>query len=261
MFSGFYLGMFLLLFALIVRGVAFEFRSKNASPKWRGGWDWGIAISSFLASFLLGVVFTNLVRGVPIDANMQFTGTFFSLLNPVSILGGLAVAGLFLLHGANFLSLKLMDDLRTRAHDAAARMWRVAIILAAGLFVMLSVFPSAFSEKGVIALILPGLAAISLIVSRVCIRAKKEGWAFVTSGLAVIFTVVGYFAALFPNVMISTTDPAFNLTITNASSSPYTLKVISIVAVIFVPVVLAYQIWTYVVFKKRVKADPKKLTY
>ncbi len=261
MFSGFYLGMFLLLLALIVRGVAFEFRSKTDSPKWRTSWDFAIAIASTLAAFLLGVVFTNLVKGVPIDANMQYTGTFFNLLNPINLLGGLVVIAIFLLHGANFLALKLVDDLREKANRAASKIWLFSIVLAGGLFAYLAIAASAFSAKGWTAFILPALAALALLVSSIYNRAKKEGWAFIATGLAVVFTVTSFFLALFPNVMISSTDPTFNLTIANASSSPYTLKVMSIVALIFVPVILAYQIWTYIVLHKRVKADPKTLTY
>ncbi len=261
LFSGFYLGFFLLLFALIVRGVGFEFRSKLSAPRWRYGWDWAIAISSFFAAFLLGVVFTNLVRGVPIDGDMQYTGGFFTLLNPISLLGGLAVVMLFLFHGANFLSLKLSEGLRERAHNAARTYFPAALLFALGLFAALLFTPSAFSAKGVLSAILPVLAAAALVVSRVMMGKKKEGWAFICSSLAVVLTVAALFAALFPNVMVSSTDAANNLTIYNASSAPYTLKVISIIAAIMVPVVLAYQVWTYVVFKKRVKADSKTLTY
>ena len=261
MFSGFYLGFFLLLFALIIRGVAFEFRSKSESPKWRYGWDRAISISSFLAAFLLGVVFTNLVRGVPIDSNMQYTGTFFNLLNPISLLGGVTVVLLFCFHGANFLSLKLTEGLRAKAHTNAKMYFTAALVFALGLFAALFFTKSAFSSKGLVTLILPVLAAAAMIVSRVMMGKKHEGWAFICSSLAVVFTVGALFLALFPNVMISSTNAAYHLTIYNASSSPYTLKVMSIVAAIMVPVVLIYQIWTYTVFKKRVKADAKGLTY
>lgn len=261
LFSGFYLGMFLLLLALIVRGVAFEFRSKISSPGWRFGWDWAIAVASFVASFLLGVVFTNLVRGVPIDADMQYTGTFLTLLNPVSLLGGLAVVFVFIFHGANFLSLKLTEGPRVKAHNAAVRNFPAALIFAVGLFAALYFTDSAFSEKGALTLVLPLLAAAALVLSRVLGGQKKEGWAFILSSAAVVFLVAAIFIALFPNVMISSTDVANNLTIHNASSSPYTLKVMSIVAAVMLPIVLAYQVWTYWVFRKRVKADPKSLTY
>jgi len=261
MFSGFYLGFFLLLFALIVRGVAFEFRSKHDTSRWRYGWDRAISISSFIAAFLLGVVFTNLVRGVPIDADMQFTGTFWSLLNPISLLGGLTVVMLFCFHGANFLSLKLTEGLRAKAHGNAKMYFTAALVFALGLFAALFFTKSSFSSKGLISLILPLLAVASLVASRMMMEQKREGWAFITSSLAVILVVAALFFALFPNVMISSTAAANNLTIYNSSSSPYTLRVISIIAAVMVPVVIAYQVWTYYVFRKRVKADAKTLTY
>ncbi len=261
LFSGFYLGFFLLLLALIFRGVAFEFRSKLGSPKWRNTWDVLIGVSSFLAAFLLGVVFTNLVKGVPIDGNQIYTGTFFTLLNPLSIVGGLAVVMVFLVHGTNFLSLKLTDELRERVSKTAKVLWATALGIA-GMYLIWVVFATqAFISKGFVGMIAPLLAAVTLVLSRVFMHTKKEGWAFTMSGLAIVFTVASLFTALFPNVMVSSTSADFSLTIYNASSSPYTLKVMTIVACVFLPVVLAYQVWTYIVFKKRVKADVKTLHY
>lgn len=261
MFSGFYIGLFLLLMVLIFRGVAFEFRSKIGSPKWRGTWDWAIALSSLLAPFLLGVVFTNLVRGVPINGSQIYTGTFFTLLNPLSLLGGLALALISLLHGANFLSLKLSDALHERAAKAARTAWVAALVAAAAYLVWIVLGVPAFASKGFLGLIAPILAALALLLARVFMAGKREGWAFAMSGLTLIFAVAALFVALFPNVMISSTAAELSLTIYNASSSPYTLKVMSIIACVMLPIVLAYQAWTYVVFRKRVKADPKTLTY
>lgn len=261
LFNGFYMGFFLLLFALIIRGVGIEFRSKQAAPRWRYGWDWAIAVTSFLSSFLLGVVFTNLVRGVPINADMHFTGNLLTLLNPVSLLGGVTVALLFVFHGANFLSLKLTDGLRHRANNAAKTYFTPTVIFALLYFVALFITPTAFSAKGWTTSIVPVLAAAALVASRVMMEKKREGWAFVGSSLAVLLTVAALFVALFPNLMISTTDVAYNLTIANAASSAYTLKVITIITAIMFPIVLAYQIWTYVMFRQRVKADSKTLKY
>ncbi|HCS39880.1 MAG: cytochrome d ubiquinol oxidase subunit II [Anaerolineaceae bacterium] len=261
MFSGFYLGFFLLLLALIFRGVAFEFRSKLGSPRWRNTWDKLIGFSSFLASFLLGVVFTNVVRGVPIDGNQIFTGTFFTLLNPLSIVGGLAVVVVFLVHGANFLSLKLADDMHERAVKASKALWISALGTAAIYLVWIVFSTQSFLDKGFTGMIAPLLAAVTLVLSRVFMGMKKEGWAFGMSGLTILFTVASLFVALFPNVMVSSTSAEFSLTIYNASSSPYTLKVMTIVACVMLPVVLAYQAWTYIIFKKRVKADAKTLHY
>jgi cytochrome d ubiquinol oxidase subunit II len=261
LFSGFYLGMFLLLLALIFRGVAFEFRSKLGSPKWRGAWDWGIAVCSFLAPFLLGVVFTNLVKGVPIDGTQMYTGTFWTLLNPMAILGGLAVTALFLLHGATFLGLKLMDELKERAQKIGQTLWMVVLVLAGAYFTYLMTDTKTFGNKGTEVVIAPFLAVFALIGARITTGIRREGWAFVLTGLAIVLTVASLFIALFPNVMISSTAAVNNLTIYNASSSDYTLKVMSIVAAVMVPIVLAYQIWTYRVFRRRVKADAQELTY
>lgn len=261
MFSGFYLAMFLLLIALIFRGVAIEFRSKTHSPKWRYGWDNAIAIGSFLASFLLGIVFTNLVKGLPIDNHQIFTGSIFMMLNPLSILGGITVASVFLLHGGNFLSLKLTDALRVRAIRFAQMIWIPVLILAGGYMAFLVFSTTAFLEKGLIGLILPVLAMVSLVLTRIFLETKNEVISFATTGLAVVLIMAGIFTALFPNVMVSSTAAEYSLTIYNASSSPYTLKVMSIVAVVMLPIILAYQAWTYWVFRKRVSTDPKSLTY
>lgn len=261
MFSGFYQGMFLLLVSLIFRGVAFEFRSKIGNPKWRYGWDIALAATSFLAAFLLGVVFTNLVRGVPINENMVYTGTFITLLNPLSILGGITVAGMFLLHGVYFLNLKLMDTLLQRIHKYALPIWVAVLILAGGYFKFLALSTSAFQEKGLMGLVFPALAVVALILSRIFMRLEKGGYAFAMTGLAIVCIVDSLFTALFPNVMISSTAAVNNLTIYNASSSAYTLRVMSIVAAVMLPIILAYQIWTYWIFRKRIKADQKTLEY
>jgi len=261
MFSGFYLGMFLLLVALIFRGVAFEFRSKIGNPRWRYTWDWAIAVCSFAAPFLLGVVFTNLVKGVPIDGTQMYTGTFWTLLNPIAILGGLAVAGLFLLHGASFLSLKLTDELHERAAKIGGLVWMAGLVLAGAWFSYLMAGTTTFGNKGFGVVVAPFAAVIALIAARWLAGMKREGWAFILTGLAIVLTVASLFIALFPNVMISSTTSVNNLTIYNASSSAYTLKVMSIMAAIMVPIVLAYQGWTYWVFRKRITADAEKLVY
>jgi cytochrome d ubiquinol oxidase subunit II len=261
LFSGFYIGMFLLLVVLIFRGVAFEFRSKISHPVWRSGWDWGIVVCSFVAPFLLGIVFTNIVKGVPIDGTHLYTGTFWTLLNPMAILGGLAVTGLFLLHGANFLALKLTDELRERAKKISELIWLVVFVLAGAYFTWMMWGTTTFGDKGTGVVIAPFAAVFALVAARIFMGAKREGWTFVFTGLAIVLAVASLFIALFPNVMISSTTTLNNLTIYNVSSTPYTLKVMSIVAAIMVPIVLAYQTWTYIVFRRRVKADPQELTY
>jgi cytochrome d ubiquinol oxidase subunit II len=260
MFSGFYLALFLLLVGLIIRGISFEYRSKDAAPAWRSRFDWMIAIGSFLAALLLGAAFANLARGVPIDENMMFTGNLFTLLNPYGLLGGVTTVAIFLLHGANFLGLKLEGELRERVNGFAKKLW----IGASVLYVILGVFTyvAGFWNRGYVNPgIIPITALTVLLVAGYFINQKREGWAFIMVALNIVLTQVTFFSMTFPNVMLSTLNPEWSLTIYNASSSQYTLGVMSIVALIFVPIVLAYQGWTYYMFRKRVSTDKKSLVY
>ena len=260
MFSGFYLALFLLLIGLIIRGVAFEYRSKDANPAWRNRFDWMIAVGSFLAALLLGAAFANLARGVPINADKMFTGNLFTLLNPYGLLGGVTTVAVFLLHGANFLGLKLEGELRERVNLAAKKLWVAATVL----YIALGVFTyiAGFWARGIID---PGIAPIAALITLLAagyfINQKREGWAFIMVALNVVFTQVTFFLMTFPNVMTSTTNPNWSLTIYNASSSQYTLTVMSIVALIFVPIVLAYQGWTYYMFRKRISDKKESLVY
>jgi len=260
MFSGFYLALFLLLVGLIIRGISFEYRSKDAAPAWRSRFDWMIAIGSFLAALLLGAAFANLARGVPIDENMMFTGNLFTLLNPYGLLGGVTTVAIFLLHGANFLGLKLEGELRERVNGFAKKLW----IAASVLYIVLGVFTyiAGFWNRGYVNPgIIPIAALATLLVAGYFINQKREGWAFIMVALNIVLTQVTFFSMTFPNLMLSTLNPAWSLTIYNASSSQYTLTVMSIVALIFVPIVLVYQGWTYWMFSKRVSTDKKSLVY
>jgi cytochrome d ubiquinol oxidase subunit II len=265
MFSGFYLALFLLLIGLIIRGVSFEYRSKDAAPAWRNRFDWMIAIGSFLPALLLGTAFANLARGVPIDVNGNYVSangimTVIGLLNPYGLLGGLATVAVFLLHGANFLSLKLEGKLRERANAFAKKLWIGAVVLYLALGVY--TYFTGFYARNIVD---PGIAPIAavafLLAAGYFINQKREGWAFILVALNIVFTQVTFFLMMFPNVMISSLNPAWNLTVYNASSSQYTLTVMSIVALIFVPIVLAYQGWTYWMFRKRISTDKKSLVY
>ncbi len=260
MFSGFYLALFLLLIGLILRGIAFEYRSKDSSPKWRNTFDWMIAIGSFLSALLLGAAFANLARGVPINQDMMFTGNLFTLLNPYGLLGGVTTVVIFLLHGANFLGLKLEGELRERVNGFAKKLWIAATVL----YVILGIFTyiAGFWQHGVVNPgFVPFAAVVVLLATGYFINNKMEGWAFIMTALNIVLTQATFFTMTFPNVMISSTNPAYSLTISNASSSQYTLTVMSIVALIFVPIVLAYQGWTYYMFRKRISADKKSLVY
>jgi cytochrome bd ubiquinol oxidase subunit II len=257
LFSGFYLALFLMLVALIVRGVAFEFRSKDAHPAWRATWDWMIFFGSAVPALLWGVALANLLKGTPIDATKTFTGGFFDLLSPYTLLAGLATLTLFVTHGAIFLNLKSTDPIRSRAVAATKKVGPAATVLlllfAAGTYA----WTDAFTRGGLDPGLVPLLALGALLAAGALIHREKMGWAFVMTTLTILFTVATLFVSLYPRVMVSSLDPAWSLTIYNASSTPYTLKVMSIVAGIFVPIVLAYQAWTYWVFRHRVTAETK----
>jgi len=252
MFSGFYLALFLLLLALIVRGVAFEFRSQLPNPRWRQMWDIGLAVGSFLPALLLGVAFANLARGVPIDADMQYVGGFFNLLNPYALVGGVVTVLGFALHGAIFLSLKTTGDLQQTARTFAFRLWVPALIGLLAFAGYTYVETDVLTKIGVNPGIVPLLAPVALLVTGYFLRRKHEGWAFLMTSVAIAGSLVTCFLIMFPRVMISSLNPAWSLTIDNAASSPYTLTVMTIVALIFVPIVLIYQGWTYWVFRKRI---------
>jgi cytochrome d ubiquinol oxidase subunit II len=261
LFSGFYLALFLLLLALIVRGVAFEFRGKDERPAWHAAWDWCIFAGSLLPALLLGVAFANLVRGVPIDQNMTYVGTFFDLLNPYALVGGVVAVVCFGLYGAIFLSLKTTGDLMEAARTLAGRLWLPALAGLIGLAVYTYFETDILTKIGINPGVVPLIAPTSLLVAGYFLRRKREGWAFGMMMLTVLTTFVTLFMIMFPRVMISSLNPDWSLTIYTASSSPYTLTVMSIVALIFVPIVLAYQGWSYWVFRQRVEPRPGSLTY
>ena len=258
LFSGFYLALFLILVALIVRGVSFEFWGKSDDRRWRTGWEWAMVGSSFLAALLWGVAWANIVKGVPIDADQEFTGDLFTLLNPYALLGGVTTVLLFLSHGAIYLNMRTGGDLPERAR-AVAR-WASPAAAAAGIaFVAWTALDVAGQDAVVIAL--AALTAGLLVIAATAELQRRPGWAFAYSAgaIAALFTML--FVDLFPQVMPSSTSAAFDLTIANTSSSPYTLTVMTVVAVVLVPVVVGYQAWTYWVFRKRVSPedfDPTK---
>jgi cytochrome d ubiquinol oxidase subunit II len=260
LFSGFYLALVLMLVGLIVRGVALEFRSKDENPKWRATWDWLILCGSLIPALLWGVALANIVRGVPIDASKNYVGNFFTLLNPYALLGGLTTLVGFTLHGAIFLTLKTSDDIMERAHELANKLWLPAVVLILALVIASYFFTDIFIKLGVNPGPVPLGAGAALLSVGWFLRTRRHGWAFVMHGLSISLTVISAFMGLYPRVMVSSLKPEWSLTIYNSSSSPYTLQVMTIVALIFVPIVLLYQGWTYYVFRQRVKRE-SKLTY
>ena len=255
LFSGFYLPLFLILVGLIVRGVALEYRSKYGKAQWRQRWDVAIVISSAIPALLWGVAFSNIVKGVPIekvDGHLEYTGGFFNLLNPYALLGGVVTLTVFLTHGAIFLSLKTAGEIRKKARTLVTRYGLVAAASAVAYLIWtIALLP----EKKAIVLLLSALVAIFWLAALGMNLKGREGWAFIFSSLAILSFVSDLFNALYPRVMPSSISSAFDLTITNASSTDYTLKTMTVVAVIMTPIVLIYQGWTYWVFRKRVSAD------
>ncbi len=246
MFSGFYLPLLLILLALIVRVVAFEWRSKINDDRWRTTADWAIFLGSWVPAVLWGVAFANLVQGVELDANHQYVGGFFGLLTPFTLLGGAVTALLFLTHGAVFLALKTDGEVRERSGALAARLAPVTLVVAAAWAVWAQI---AYSTPWTWAAV--GLAAVSLVALVVATRKRREGWAFVASAVTIVAAVVLIFGSMFPDVMPAL-DPANSLTVDNASSTDYTLTVMTWVAGFLTPLVLLYQGWTYWVFRKRI---------
>jgi cytochrome bd ubiquinol oxidase subunit II len=247
LFSGFYLPLLLILLALIVRGVAFEYRAKGHGEQWKERWDAAIVVASFIPSLLWGVAFANILRGVPIDAHKEYAGGFFNLLNPYALLGGLTTLLLFLTHGAIYISLKTDGPIRERARLLAARLGLVAAVVAV---VFLAWTQVRTGDAGSAALFV--LAAVALVGGLGAIVLGREGWAFVGTFAALGLAVAGLFWALFPEVMPTSLSDGVSLTTSNASATHYTLTIMTIVAVIFTPVVLCYQAWTYWVFRQRI---------
>ncbi|NTW39516.1 MAG: cytochrome d ubiquinol oxidase subunit II [Cellulomonadaceae bacterium] len=250
MFSGFYLALLLILVALIVRVVAFEWRGKFNDPAWRAWSDRAIIFGSWVPGILWGVAFGNLVRGVNLDEAHQYSGTFFDLLNPFALLGGATTALIFLTHGAVYLALKTDGDIRARAGSLAKTLSIVTVVVAGAFAVWTQVAYSdvAWTWAAV------AVAALALVALVVLTRMEREGWAFIASAVAIVAAVVLIFGSLFPDVMPAL-DPANSLTVTNASSTDYTLTVMTWVAVVLTPLVLVYQAWTYWVFRKRITVE------
>lgn len=252
LFSGFYLPLALLLGALIVRGVAFEFRSKDSHPQWRGLWDGLVLLGSAVPPVIWGMTMGNMLHGLPINAAMNYVGTFWGLVNPFSIVGGLAALLLFVLHGALYLTLKTEDTLQERARRLAFRVGGTATLFYFG-FVVLAYFYTPFPTRlGIDPGVVPVLAVLSMIGVRFLLRRHSYGWAFIVNGAVIVLSVITVFSTLYPDLLLSSLNPAWSLTIFNAASNPYSLKVMTILAVTALPFVLAYQAWTYWIFRKRV---------
>ncbi|MGD8845028.1 MAG: cytochrome d ubiquinol oxidase subunit II [Desulfobacteraceae bacterium] len=261
MFSSLYSALMLLLFALIVRGVAFEFRGKVDSPAWRKIWDISIFTGSFLPALLFGVAFANIFRGLPIDANGLYHGNLLTLLNPYGLLGGALFVLLFMIHGAIWLAVKSQGELHDRALATANNFWPVLLVVAVTFlvasFFATRLYDNYLAHPALFVVILATVAALLGIKMFLKKQALFKAW--FASGLTIVGATFYGVLGLYPNMFPSSLDPKFSLTAHNASASPLTLKIMLLVVLIFVPVVLVYQAWAYKTFSGKV--TEKELAY
>jgi cytochrome d ubiquinol oxidase subunit II len=251
MFSGLYLGMVLLLISLIIRGVAFEYRGKRDAAQWRRTWDVAMTVGSLLAPFVIGVALGDLVHGLPIDSSQNYTGTFWEIFQPYAVYTGVTLVLLCLLHGATFLSLRTTGDLHERSQRLGRRVapFTAAAVVGFAVWTHISTTDTFFLRPLELLAILAVLAAVWLVYDR------RDGFAFAATAVTMASCIVSIFVGLYPNVMVSSTNPAYSLTVHNTASEPYSLKAMTVVVIIFLPLVLAYQCWTYYVFRRRITRE------
>jgi cytochrome d ubiquinol oxidase subunit II len=251
MFSGLYLAMVLLLISLIIRGVAFEYRGKRDAARWRRTWDAALIVGSFLAPLLLGIALGDLLHGLPINSSQNYTGSFWTLLQPYAVFTGVTLVLICLLHGATFLSLKTTGDM----HERSRRIARTVAPFTAAAVVGFAIWTHVGSTTTFFLRPLELLAIIAVLAAVWLVYAHRDGFAFTATAITMASCVASIFVGLYPNVMVSSTNPAYNLTVNNTASNPYSLKAMTVVVLIFLPVVLAYQTWSYYVFRRRVSRD------
>ena len=249
MFSAFNLALVLLLVALIARGLAFEYRGKRDAVRWRRTWDWLLTAGSLLAPLIIGIALGDLLHGLPINSSQNYTGSFWDLLQPYGIFTGVTLVLICALHGATFLSLKTTDDIHERAGQIARRVAPFTCAAVVGFIIWTHVS----SPKNTFFLNpIELLAILAVIAAWWLVSDHRTGFAFAATTVTIASCIVAIFVDLYPNVMVSSTNPAYNLTAHNTASPAYPLKVMTVVAIILLPIVLAYQSWTYYVFRKRV---------
>jgi cytochrome d ubiquinol oxidase subunit II len=262
LFSFLYTALLLVLFALIIRGVSLELRAKGETARWKKTWDLGLGLGSFLPALLFGVAFGNLFRGLPIDAQ-GYHGTLFTLLNPYGLLTGVFFLSFFLVHGAIWVAFRTEGAFSARAAKLAGGLWWI-LLLAAVNFLVLSYFETNLAANYLatpLLLAVPVLTVLALLAIKLHLAKGKVGMAFLFSCVTIVLTTATGLIGLFPNLILSRTDPASSLTIYNSSSSPMTLTIMTVVAVIFVPIVIAYQTWIYRVFRKKLTGDTEGILY
>jgi cytochrome d ubiquinol oxidase subunit II len=256
MFSAFYLALFVVLVALIVRGMSFEFRGLRTSTRWRRNWDRINFSGSLLASLIWGVAFADLLKGIPLNAQHAFTGNFFSLLQPYALLGGLTMVALFVLHGATFLSLKTTGELHEKAVAAARRVAPITTLVLFAFLTWTYFVARSHGNSGAVPGFIPVTAFLLIAAVSWLVREHLNGWAFVFTGVAILALTITIFMTLYPNVITSSTAFSDSLSIATAASQRYTLNLMTIIAAIFTPFVLLYQGWTYWIFRKRITLPP-----
>jgi cytochrome bd-type quinol oxidase subunit 2 len=252
MFSALYLALVLVLVALFARGVSFEYRGKRDERGWRDGWSWALTIGSILLPLLIGVALGDLLHGLPVNAQHNFTGNFFDLLTGYGLMTGVTMLTLCLLHGATFLALRTTGEIRDRARAFGRVIGLIAIVvnIAWVIWTLVVIGGGTVPQPTQI------FGVIAVVFAWVLASTNSDGWAFMASGFAIAAAIGQIFISLYPNVMISSTNHAYNLTVNNASAGHYGLVVMTFVAVIFFPVVLLYQGWSFHVFRRRVAAPP-----
>src|SRR6478752_8838616 len=250
MFSAYNLALVLLLAALIVRGVAFEYRGKRDAARWRRTWDAALTGGSVLAPLLIGVALAGLLHGLPINSAQNYTGSFWDLLQPYALWTGVTLVLVCLLHGATFLCLKTTGDMRERSWQVARRVAPFTGAAVIGFIIWTHVTAGTTFFLNVIEL----LAVLAVIAAIWLVYEHREGFAFTATTITIASCILAIFVDLYPNVMVSSANPAYNLTVHNTASGGYSLKVMTVVVIILLPVVLAYQTWTYYVFRRRISA-------
>ncbi len=257
MFSSLYSALMLVLFALIFRAVSLEFRNQQEGPRWRAAWDLGTFLGSLLPALLLGVAFGNIFQGIPIDGEGVYHGTLLTLLNPYGLLTGVVFVLLFLVHGAIWQAIKADGDLHQRSLSAAKKLWPV-LLLVAVVFLGATKFATGlwnnYLEKPLL-LVIPLLAVAGLLLTRIFL-AKASCWkAWFSSSLTIVACTLFGVIGLYPTMLPSTLNPDYSITAFNSASTPLTLKIMLVVALIFVPIVIAYQTWVFVLFKDKVTKE------
>jgi cytochrome bd ubiquinol oxidase subunit II len=256
MFSGFYLALLLILFFLIIRVVSFEWRGKSESLHWRHVWMWANTVGSTGIALVWGIGLSNLLHGVPLDSNGDYSGGFWNLFTGYTILGGIAFVLVFAFHGAIYLTLRTVGDLCERSRRAARLLAIPAAAVGGGYLIWTVAVAVDRNDKSVFPPVLPAVIAIAaFILAAAFVYLARSGIAFTFSAVGTLAAVATLFTSLYPRVMVSSPDFANSLTVQNASSAHYTLAVMSVVAVICVPLVLVYQAWTYHVFRARVGGE------